>query len=86
MPFYTFKCPNCNIEKDILQSMDSPNPKCEDCAECGCNRMDGTCGCGGKMKTFQMERVFGSVGKPQFKGKGFYETDYKTKEKSKWQL
>ena len=28
-----------------------------------------------------MERVFGSVGKPQFKGKGFYETDYKTKDK-----
>ena len=27
---------------------------------------------GGKMKKFQMERVFGSVGKPQFKGKGFY--------------
>ena len=83
MPFYTFKCPNCNIEKDILQNMDSPNPICEDCAECGCNRMDGTCGCGGKMKTFQMERVFGSIGKPQFKGKGFYETDYKTKEKPK---
>ena len=56
MPFYTFKCPNCNIEKDILQSMDSPNPKCLDCGECGCNRADGTCGCGGKMKTFQMER------------------------------
>ena len=81
MPFYTFKCPNCNIKKDILQDMKSPNPKCQDCAECGCNRADGTCGCGGKMKTFQMERVFGSVGKPQFKGKGFYETDYKKKVK-----
>jgi predicted nucleic acid-binding Zn ribbon protein len=28
-----------------------------------------------------MERVFSNVGKPQFKGDGFYETDYKTKEK-----
>ena len=81
MPFYTFKCPNCNIKVDILQNMKSPNPKCDECGECGCNRADGTCGCGGKMKKFQMERVFGSVGKPQFKGKGFYETDYKTKDK-----
>ena len=83
MPFYTFKCPNCNIKKDILQDMKSPSPKCDDCAECGCNRADGTCGCGGKMKSWTMERVFGRVGKPQFKGKGFYETDYKTKEKPK---
>ena len=81
MPFYTFKCPNCDIEKDILQSMDSPNPKCDDCAECGCNRADGTCGCGGKMKSVEMKRLFKSTGKPQFKGSGFYETDYKTKDK-----
>ena len=79
MPFYTFKCPKCNIEKDILQSMDSPNPKCGDCAECGCNRADGTCGCGGKMMATEMSRVFKSTGKPQFKGDGFYETDYKSK-------
>ena len=79
MPFYTFKCPNCNIKVDILQSMGSSNPKCEDCAECGCNRADGTCGCGGKMKKQPMNRVFGEVGKPLFKGSGFYETDYKNK-------
>jgi predicted nucleic acid-binding Zn ribbon protein len=30
-----------------------------------------------------MKRVFKSTGKPQFKGSGFYETDYK--DKSKWQ-
>ena len=29
-----------------------------------------------------MKRVFGDTGKPQFKGSGFYETDYK-KEKPK---
>ena len=81
MPFYTFKCPNCDIQKEILQKMDASNPVCEECAECGCNRRDETCGCGGKMKTFQMERVFKKVGKPQFKGSGFYETDYKKKDK-----
>ena len=79
MPFYTFKCPKCNIKKEILQKMNSSNPKCDDCAECGCNRADKTCGCGGKMKSIEMDRVFASVGKPQFKGSGFYETDYKSK-------
>ena len=64
MPFYTFKCPNCNVEKEILQSMKSANPKCDDCGECGCNRADGTCGCGGKMKKFQMERIFKPNAKP----------------------
>ena len=28
MPFYTFKCPSCGKVKDVIQSMDSPNPKC----------------------------------------------------------
>ena len=28
-----------------------------------------------------MKRVFNSIGKPQFKGSGFYETDYKKKVK-----
>jgi predicted nucleic acid-binding Zn ribbon protein len=81
VPFYTFKCPNCNTEKEVLQKMGDSNPNCDDCSECGCNRADGTCGCGGKMKAFQMERVFKSVGKPKFKGSGFYETDYKQKRK-----
>ena len=39
-------------------------------------RMCSKCGCG-------MKRVFNSIGKPQFKGSGFYETDYKTKDKPK---
>jgi len=82
VPFYTFKCPNCNTEKEILQSMNSSNPKCDECAKCGCNRADGTCGCDGKMNSFKMRRVFKSNAKPQFKGSGFYETDYK-KEKPK---
>jgi len=81
MPFYTYKCPKCNIEREVLQKMDSPNPKCEECGECGCNRKDGTCGCGGRMKTIEMNRTFKSTAKPQFKGSGFYETDYKKKGK-----
>ena len=32
------------------------------------------CGCG-------MKRLVGKTGKPQFKGSGFYETDYKKKVK-----
>ena len=37
-------------------------------------RMCDKCHCG-------MKRVFNSIGKPQFKGSGFYETDYKKKVK-----
>ena len=58
MPFYTFKCPTCKKEKEVLQSMNDKAPICD----------------GVKMK-----RIFGDTGKPQFKGDGFYETDYKKK-------
>ena len=58
MPFYTFKCPSCDKEKEVLQGMNDKAPICD----------------GVKMK-----RVFKSTGKPQFKGNGFYETDYKKK-------
>ena len=64
MPFYTFKCPSCDSEKEFLQGMDSPKPKCEECAECGCNRADGTCGCDGKMRSVVMNRVFKVNAKP----------------------
>ena len=60
MPFYTFKCPSCKKEKDVLQGMNDDAPTC-----------DGV----------KMTRVFGDTGKPQFKGSGFYETDYKKKSK-----
>ena len=71
MPFYTFKCPSCKKEKELLQSMNSAKPVCERCVKASC----GT-------HIPEMERVYTSVGKPQFKGSGFYETDYK-KEKPK---
>ena len=67
MPFYTFKCPKCKEEKEILQGMNDPLPTCKECSTIL------------PRKYVKMERVFKSTGKPQFKGKGFYETDYKDK-------
>ena len=66
MPFYTFKCPSCKKEKDMLQGMNDKPPICD----------------GVELKRHPvvlMERIFKSTGKPQFKGSGFYETDYKKK-------
>jgi len=72
MPFYTFKCPSCNKETELLQSMNSPKPVCERCVNASCG-----------IHIPEMERVFKPNGKPQFKGDGFYETDYKEKYKEK---
>ena len=36
MPFYTFKCPSCNKEQEILQSITSANPVCERCIKASC--------------------------------------------------
>jgi|TARA_R110002167_G_scaffold70826_1_gene199951 putative FmdB family regulatory protein len=65
MPFYTFKCPSCNKEEELLQGMSDKLPLCKEC----------------DLKNYlvEMQRVFKSVGKPKFKGSGFYETDYKGK-------
>ncbi len=67
MPFYTFKCPKCNKKKEILQSMNDEPPICKDCSTIL------------PRKYVKMKRVFENTGKPQFKGSGFYETDYKDK-------
>ena len=67
MPFYTFKCPSCKNEKDILQSMNAELPSCDKCTKMVPRQI------------VEMERVFKSTGKPKFKGSGFYETDYKDK-------
>jgi len=32
MPFYTYKCPTCQIEEDVLQSMNDKAPKCKKCS------------------------------------------------------
>ena len=68
MPFYTFKCTSCNQIREIKQSMDAPNPICPRCEDASCG-----------IHLPKMKRVYGNTGKPQFKGSGFYETDYKDK-------
>ena len=71
MPFYTFKCPECEDVKEVLQGMNESPPTCKNCTKMVPRHI------------VNMKRVFGKVGKPQFKGSGFYETDYKTKDKPK---
>ena len=65
MPFYTFKCPECEDVKEVLQKMNDSPPLCKECDL--------------ENHIIEMKRVFMNVGKPQFKGSGFYETDYKKK-------
>ena len=72
MPFYTFKCPSCNREEEVLQSMTSANPVCQRCINASCG-----------IHIPEMERVWKKTARPQFKGEGFYETDYKQKPKEK---
>ena len=67
MPFYTFECPECKIEKEILQNMNDDPPTCDNCSKMV------------PRKIVEMKRIFKPMGKPQFKGSGFYETDYKPK-------
>ena len=31
MPFYTFKCPSCNKEEELLQGMNDKLPLCKEC-------------------------------------------------------
>ena len=71
MPFYSFKCPECEDVKEVLQGMNDSLPVCKECSTIL------------PRKDVKMERVFGDTGKPQFKGSGFYETDYKKKGKPK---
>ena len=72
MPLYTFKCPSCSREEEVNQSMKAASPVCQRCvnASCGVHIVD-------------MKRVWKKTARPQFKGEGFYETDYKQKPKEK---
>ena len=70
MPFYTYRCNTCGLEKDFLKSIgDSKTQLCPKC--CYNPNVNGD--------DEKMTRVFTNIGKPQFKGSGFYETDYKDK-------
>ena len=69
MPFYTFKCPECGSEKELLQKMNESSPTCDKCTKMVPRHI------------VEMKRIFKANAKPQFKGSGFYETDYKDKPK-----
>ena len=69
MPFYTFKCPSCSRIEEVQQSMKAAVPVCQRCVNASCG-----------IHIPEMERVYGHTAKPQFKGGGFYETDYKQKD------
>ena len=65
MPFYTFKCPECNLELEEMRKMgDFKEPLCQKCSTVIPKR------------EIHMKKQMGS---PSFKfnGSGFYETDYK---------
>ena len=71
MPFYTFKCPLCEYEEEVLQSFDSPEPICEKCAEASCSKT-----------LIEMKRVFKVNAKPHSKD-GSWEFKKEKKEKPK---
>ena len=56
MPFYTFKCPSCNKEEELLQGMNDELPICERCDDSSV----GT-------HTPKMKRVFKANAKPASK-------------------
>ena len=65
MPLYEYKCKDCGSLTEIQHGM-SEIPKEKNCLSC--NSPD----------TFKIISV---TSRPQFRGTGFYETDYKSKEK-----
>lgn len=69
MPIYTFKCPTCKKEEEVTQETPVP-PICTWCTVASCG-----------VHLPEMERIWKFNSKPQFKGSGFYETDYKRKKK-----
>ena len=71
MPFYTFKCPLCEYEKEVLQSFKSADPICEKCVEASCSKT-----------LIEMERIFKFNAKPHSKD-GSWEFKKEKKEKPK---
>ena len=70
MPIYTYKCNTCELKEDFMKSIE--DSKVQLCPKCSYDpNIQGD--------DEKMTRVFTNVGKPQFKGSGFYETDYKGK-------
>ena len=71
MPFYTFKCPLCECEKEVLQSVNTAKPVCEKCAKASCSKT-----------LIEMKRVFKVNAKPHSKD-GSWEFKKEKKEKPK---
>ena len=71
MPFYTFKCPLCEYEKEVLQSFDLTEPICEKCAKVSCSKT-----------LIEMKRVFKVNAKPHSKD-GSWEFKKEKKRKPK---
>ena len=69
MPFYTFKCPECEDVKEVLQSNQTP-PTCKNCTQIVPRRI------------VDMERVFKVNAKPHSKD-GSWEFKKEKKEKPK---
>jgi len=65
MPFYTFKCPECNLELEEMRKMgDFKEPLCQKCSTVI------------PKNDIHMKKQMG-IPSFKFKGNGFYETDYK---------
>ena len=69
MPIYEYICPTCGHEEEVLQSIDTPSIKCHVESK-------------GYFCNTEMNKKISNIAPPVFKGKGFYETDYKKKKKS----
>ena len=63
MPFYTFRCVNCDIEIEKLQSFEDAIPDCEQCYDILTKRKS------------KMKRMFGTPGF-QLKGGGWFKDGY----------
>jgi|TARA_Y100001951_G_C11111507_1_gene167749 putative FmdB family regulatory protein len=73
VPIYEYYCPGCGNEIELLQKMGEDAPTCTECVK---EVKDGE-----KVISIlnrEMKRKF-SKSTVIFKGKGFYETDYKKK-------
>ena len=68
MPIYEYICPTCGHEEEVLQSIDALNIKCHVESK-------------GYFCNTEMNKKISNIAPPVFKGKGFYETDYKKKKK-----
>jgi putative FmdB family regulatory protein len=64
MPIYEYKCKDCDTVREIQHGM-SELPEDKSCLVCN---SDNTV------------KIISVTSRPQFKGGGFYETDYKSKE------